>query len=136
MKINIDKIGIISSLTCAIHCTVLPIVLILFPVFSLSLLTHEKFEWFMLALSLVLGLSSLCFGYKKHKSVKALSLLAVGILLLLIGKLSHGHYVQNNKFEFDIYNVILGLGGILISLSHWLNNSLCKRCSMCKDCEC
>jgi hypothetical protein len=50
--------------------------------------------------------------------------------------LSHDHYVQSNKLEFDIYNVILGLGGILISLSHWLNNSLCKRCSLCKDCEC
>ena len=104
---KLDKLGIFSSMLCAIHCTILPIVLILFPVFSISLLTHEKFEWAMLAMSLVLGLSSLCFGYKKHKSFKALSLLAIGILLLLIGKLSHDHYVQSNKIEFDIYNIIL-----------------------------
>ena len=133
---KLDKIGMFSSLICAIHCTILPIVLILFPVFSVSLLTHHTFEWVMLILTLILGLSSLCFGYKKHRSLKALSLLSVGIFLLLIGKLSHEHYLHNNKFEFDIYNAILGLGGILISASHWLNNKLCKNCSNCKDCEC
>lgn len=133
---RLDKIGMFSSLICAIHCTILPIALILFPVFSVSLLTHHTFEWVMLIFSLILGLSSLCFGYKKHKSLKALSLLSVGIFLLLIGKLSHEHYQHNNKFEFDIYNAILGMGGILISISHWLNNKLCKKCSNCKDCEC
>ena len=136
MKINVDKIGMISSFSCAVHCTVMPLVVTMMPIIGLSLLATEEFEWMLLIFSAILGILSLCFGFKKHKSLKAFSLLSTGLVLIVIGRLTHHHYHTIKLFHFDLYIVFLLTGGLLVSLSHWLNNRLCSSCIPCKTSGC
>ena len=128
---KLDRIGYISSILCALHCTVMPIILIAFPILSLSLFVSETFEWVFLSLSLLLGLTSLCFGYKKHKSFKAFPMLATGLVLIVIGRIMHQHTVHQKEIHIDLYNIILFAGGILVALSHKINSMLCNTCTKC-----
>jgi cellulose synthase/poly-beta-1,6-N-acetylglucosamine synthase-like glycosyltransferase len=128
---KLDRIGYISSIVCALHCTVMPLVLIAFPILSLSLFVNETFEWVFLSLSLLLGMTSLCFGYKKHKSFKAFPMLATGLVLIVIGRIMHQHTVHQKEIHIDLYNIILFAGGILVALSHKINSMLCNTCTKC-----
>ena len=128
---NLDKIGFISSLICAIHCSIMPLLILVLPIFSLSMIVNEMFEWIFLAFSLLIGLFNLCFGYKKHKSYKVFPILCTGFCFLVIGRIMHNHYVHQHIFHFDIYNIVLILGGILVAISHYLNSKLCNSCNKC-----
>ena len=122
----LDKAGMIASLTCALHCMVMPLIVTLLPIFGLSMLATEEFEWLLLMVSAVLGVISLCFGFKKHKSLKAFSFLGIGLTLLVIGRLAHEHIQNIQILKVDIYLIFLVIGAILVAISHWANNRLCK----------
>ena len=128
----IDKVGMFSSVSCAIHCLVMPLVITLVPVFGLSLFVSETFEWGLLVFSAILGVSSLCFGYRKHKSLKAFAYLSSGIMLIVIGRLQHNHSSVHG-FEIDLFTVVLVFGSFLVAASHYLNNKLCGSCKTCKN---
>jgi hypothetical protein len=132
----LDKAGMIASITCAIHCMIMPLVVTLLPIFGLSLFATEEFEWMLLMVSAMLGVTSLCFGFKKHKSFRAFSFLGIGLTFLVIGRLAHEHVSHFRVFTFDIYLLFLVAGAILVALSHWLNNKLCKSCLPCHSSGC
>jgi hypothetical protein len=132
----LDKAGMIASITCAIHCMIMPLVVTLLPIFGLSLFATEEFEWMLLMVSAMLGVTSLCFGFKKHKSFRAFSFLGIGLTFLVIGRLAHEHVSHFRVFTFDIYLLFLVAGAILVAFSHWLNNKLCKSCLPCHSSGC
>ena len=132
----LDKAGMIASITCAIHCMVMPLVVTLLPIFGLSLFATEEFEWMLLMVSAMLGVTSLCFGFRKHKSFRAFSFLGIGLTFLVIGRLAHEHVSHFRVFTFDIYLLFLVAGAILVAFSHWLNNKLCKSCLPCHSSGC
>jgi len=128
---KLDKIGAIASMICAFHCTVMPFLVVVLPVLSLSLFVSETFEWVFLSASLLLGITSMCFGYKKHKSLKAFPILASGLALIVIGRIMHQHAIHQKEMHIDLYNIILFSGGILVALSHKINSLLCNTCTKC-----
>jgi len=132
----LDKAGMIASITCAIHCMIMPLIVTLLPIFGLSLFATEEFEWMLLMVSAMLGVTSLCFGFRKHKSFRAFSFLGIGLTFLVIGRLAHEHVSHFRVFTFDIYLLFLVAGAILVALSHWLNNKLCKSCLPCHSSGC
>ena len=132
----LDKAGMVASITCAVHCMIMPLVITLLPIFGLSLFATEEFEWILLMISAMLGITSLCFGFRKHKSFKAFSFLGIGLTFLVIGRLAHEHVSHFRVFTFDIYLLFLVAGAILVALSHWLNNKLCKSCIPCHSSGC
>lgn len=132
----LDRAGMIASITCAIHCMIMPLVITLVPIFGLSLFATEGFEWTLLMISAVLGITSLCFGFKKHKSYRAFSFLGIGLTLIVIGRLMHEHINHLQVFHFDLYLLFLVIGAILVALSHWLNNKLCHTCPPCHESGC
>ena len=132
----LDKAGMVASITCAVHCMIMPLVITLLPIFGLSLFATEEFEWILLMISAMLGITSLCFGFRKHKSFKAFSFLGIGLTFLVIGRLAHEHVSHFRVFTFDIYLLFLVAGAILVALSHWLNNKLCKSCPPCHSSGC
>ena len=132
----LDKAGMIASVTCAIHCMIMPLIITLLPIFGLSLFATEEFEWILLIISAILGVTSLCFGFKKHKSYRAFSFLGIGLSLIVIGRLMHEHVERVNGFHFDLYLIFLVIGAILVATSHWLNNRLCNACSPCHKSGC
>ena len=125
------KVGLLASLICAIHCTALPLLMILIPTTGVYLFINENFEFLLLGLSLLFNITNLCFGYKQHRSNKAVAVLAVGLFIFVIGRSMHHHNYQNG-FQFDLFNIFMVSGGLLMALSSLVNDKLCKHCKTCE----
>lgn len=121
----IDKVGMFSSATCAIHCIFLPFLITILPLYGLSFIVDESFEIIMLIVSIMLAILSLCLGYKTHKNKKMFFLFSVGISFLLLGRFAH-----ENNWGFSSL-VILFIGGSIMACSHIVNKKLCDSCHSC-----
>ena len=115
-KFNWDAAGIVTSLACAIHCAVLPLILSSLPVFGMNLIDNTAFEYFMIFLAFGIGAFSLWHGYRKHHhSYLPLVIFTGGIALLFAKQIWH-HYQL----------MILPVAVILIISSHLLNYRSCR----------
>ena len=66
VKLNWDGLGIATSLACAIHCALLPLILSSLPLFGINIIHNVYFEWGMIILAFGIGSYSLYHGYIKH----------------------------------------------------------------------
>lgn len=90
VNINWDALGITTSVACAIHCAVLPLVLSSLPVLGINIIDNPFFEYFMIALAFVIGSWALYHGYRKHHHrLLPLIVFAIGILLLIAKQVWH-----------------------------------------------
>ena len=124
------KAGVWASIICAVHCTLLPLLIIIIPTTGVYLFINETFEFVLLGLSLLFNIANLCFGYKQHKSNKAVAVLAVGLFVFVIGKLMHQHN-HHNGIHFDLFNIFMVAGGLLMALSSLINDKMCRHCKTC-----
>jgi len=99
-----DKIGIITSITCLIHCLIFPILGTLFPIF---LDLEEPVEVGLLLLALIIGGLSFLENVIKHKYYTSLILFIIGFGFLIGG-----------VYQGEISTWI---GLIVLILSHYLN---------------
>ncbi len=127
---KLDKIGIYASIICAIHCALLPLIIVFLPTFFVSLFINDFVEWTFLLITFLIGIVSLCFGYNKHKSYKVFPIISIGFIILLMSKILIHNYKHNTPFYL---NVIMLVGGFIIALSHHINNRLCNTCVKCKN---
>lgn len=127
-----NKVGFWASAICAIHCTLLPLILVIIPTSGVYLFINETFELVFLIVSLLINIANLCFGYKLHKSNKALAILASGLFLFLVGRLLHRHN-HDHIIQFDLFNVFMILGGIMMACSSLINSKLCHSCHKCES---
>src|ERR1044071_2722037 len=84
-KINLDALGISTSLLCAIHCAVLPLFFTSLPVFGFEILQNKTFEYGMIALAAIIGIYALRHGWKRHYHKKLpLVVFVTGLLILIL----------------------------------------------------
>ena len=122
----LDKAGASASFLCALHCALLPIVVTTLPLVGLSFLATEPVEWTLMGVSALLGCSSLCLGYREHRSRRALLVLSVGLALLVLGRVSE-------ERGWEPYGMpLMVCGGLIIAISHLINRKLCHLCRACQ----
>ncbi len=118
---RLDHIGITASTLCALHCAVVPLVLTFLPLTGLGFLTNPVFEWGMIVLALLLGVSSIFVSYfRSHKRALPLLLLLAGFVLIIAG-----HIYLRGWLEA----IVVPLGGLTIALAHFLNYKYVDKCS-------
>ena len=115
----IDQIGVGLSLTCAVHCLAAPLLLTALPLFGLRFVADDLTEVVLLSSALVLAVSSLCWGFRRHKSGRVFLLLGLAVLLLAGGRL----FAQGSS---EIMLVVAG--AVILAASHALNWHLCRSC--------
>jgi hypothetical protein len=119
----LDRIGLLTSCVCALHCAAMPFVIALLPLFGLSILADPRTEWAFVAISLVVGLSSLLPSYfGRHRRTKPLVLFGTGLAMILIARTSF-----EDRLSAEIPFVIFG--ALLIAGSHFFNRNLCRSLS-------
>lgn len=124
----LDGAGAAASLLCAIHCALMPIVLTLLPLAGLAFLADERVDWALIGISAVLGVSSLCLGYRRHRSRRALAFLSAGLALLVLG-----HFLKEHGQPGLVSAFVLVAGGLTIATAHWINRRLCNSCVRCHE---
>jgi hypothetical protein len=115
-KINWDALGIATSLACAIHCAILPLMLGTIPILGINIVNNEGFEYLMIFMALAIGSYSLWHGYRKHHhSFTPLLIFLTGIGLLFAKQVWH-----------TMQYWLLPLAVILIIAAHLLNYKACR----------
>jgi MerC mercury resistance protein len=115
-KINWDAIGIATSIACAIHCALLPLVLTSLPLFGVNIINNLLFELCMILLAFCIGGYSLYHGWKKHHHSFLPLIIFCGGMLLLFG-----------KQMWHSYELFLLIPAVLCIVSaHYLNFRLCR----------
>jgi hypothetical protein len=122
---RLDNLGMTASTLCAIHCAIVPILLTFLPLAGLGFLTHPLFEWSMITLALLLGVSSIFMSYfRTHRRALPLFLLCSGFALVIAGHI----YLKGWEEA-----VIVPLGGLTIAAAHFINYKYVDVCSSKKD---
>jgi len=106
-----DFWGAATSILCAIHCAVLPLLLSVGMVSSHALFSNPIFEIIMIAFAFVFVYNSIIKGYMRNQvSLTALLMAISGLLLIAV------HHLFSDKAVF-----IVVFGGILVAVSHLFN---------------
>jgi len=117
VKLNWDALGITTSIACAIHCALLPIIVTTLPIFGINIVNNMAFEWGMIALAFVVGSYALFHGYQTHhRSYIPLALFGAGFIFLLLKQFFH---------QFEYFFLIPAV--ILIVSAHYYNYRLCNK---------
>jgi hypothetical protein len=122
---RLDKAGTAASLACAVHCAVLPLFVTLLPLFGLGFLADERVEWALVVLSGLMGITSLCLGFKEHRSRRAFAYLGIGLGMLAVGR------IVEEQMNSPWGVLIVVLGGVTLATAHLINRKLCNSCSTC-----
>ncbi len=116
-KINWDGLGIATSVACAIHCVVLPLILTSLPLFGINIIHNIFFEWGMIILAFGMGSYALLHGYKTHhKSYLPLRIFILGFAFLI---------TKQFFLNYEAYFLIPAV--TLIISAHYINYKLCRR---------
>lgn len=117
VKFNWDIIGIATSVACAIHCALLPLILTSLPLFGINIIHNLAFEWTMIGIAFAVGSYSLFHGYiKHHHSLRPVLIFAAGFIFLFL-----------KQFFHSIENWFLIPAVILIISAHYYNYQLCHK---------
>ena len=117
LNLNYDKLGVITSVACTIHCTMLPIFLGAIPFLGINILKNLWIEYVMIGLAFLFGFLSLRHGYRHHHKRKLPSLLfALGFSCLILNQFSEEQFIL----------LLIPLAAVLIITAHSLNIWFCK----------
>ena len=128
LRINWDGLGVLTSVICAIHCALLPIILPVLPFFGVNIIHNDFFEWGMIALAFVIGAYSLYHGFiKHHHSYKPLYLFVIGFVFLVMKQLYVTEILKEHKTGNPIETSLLIIAVVFVIAGHFLNYRYCTK---------
>lgn len=110
-----DRIGATASFLCAIHCALLPFVLVLLPFFGLEFLADPRIEHGFVLFACALAMVVLIRGFRRHQGPWPLLLAAPGLTLLLLGIT----YAESRSII--LHSTLVTSGGLLLAAAHFVN---------------
>ncbi len=112
----LDRVGATGSLLCAIHCALLPLLIVLLPSLGIAAWLGEDFERGFVLFVTLLGVFTLGWGYRRHRQVRPLGLLLPGFAALWTGVL----YTPLHHALLP-HAITMTLGGMMVGLAHLTN---------------
>ncbi len=112
-----DKIALAMASICAIHCLLLPVVLLSLPWLE-GLFPHSWFHGLILGLTIPLALLAFYHGWKQHRSWSPVLWATGGILGLIVGILMHENFMMERIFSL--------VGSFLLLVGHAQNIRRCR----------
>ncbi len=116
LHLLLDRLGATGSTLCAIHCALLPVVIAVLPSLGIATWLGDDFERGFVVFASLLGLFTLIQGYRRHRAMRALSLLVPGLAALWFG-------IGYEPLHHAVvpHAVIMTFGGTLVGLAHLAN---------------
>lgn len=116
LRTLIDRFGALWSLLCAVHCAVLPLVLVLAPSFALGVWWDDQVERITVIVVSVVVTLSLGLGHLRHRGWSALALMVPGLLLMWSALL-----IPAVHQSVPAHALAMACGGVLVGLAHLAN---------------
>ena len=133
-----DKVGIIASSLCMVHCFGTLLLALLLPAVGLALFTNESVHMILAFAVLGAGLFAFIPGYKLHRKAFILTAAITGMSFIIAPQVMPESYVTESlETGFTLF------GGGLMIFTHWKNRVYCKICqekplsciSSCANCK-
>jgi len=122
-----DLLGVTLSGACLIHCTVLPLILALLPVFGSSLHLDERWHNYMTLLIVPVAMIALVTGYLRHRR-NIVAVLGVLSLSMILG----AHPLHEMGYCSHLLSEIIGtLGGCTLISAHLFNHYYQHKAAEC-----
>jgi hypothetical protein len=125
-----DAVAMGLSVTCAIHCLLLPVALVLLPSLAALQLDNEAFHIWMIVGVIPTSAYALTLGCKTHKTFRFAVIAGVGVTLLVLALLL-GESGIGEAGE----KILTVIGAGFVALGHWQNYHRCQQVSRV-ECEC
>lgn len=137
LALKLDLIGFSASTVCAIHCALMPFIIVFLPLLGMEFVANPVIEYIFIATSILIGIYTFKHGYfNHHRKIYPFAIFLTGLILISIGHfLFHDHSIENklvfqsneNGLQEHLFIVIAPLGALLIGTSHFINRKLSKR---------
>lgn len=143
LALKLDLIGFSASTICAIHCALMPFIIIFLPLLGLEFIANPLVEYIFIGTSLVIGAFTFKHGFfNHHKRIYPFLIFLTGFLIILLGHYffhNHSHETStefNSGFSDDtLYLMIAPIGAFIIAISHLINRKLSKTKKVCCEQE-
>lgn len=89
-----DRLAIILSGICLLHCLFLPPLLILAPVLGLNLISDEIIHAVLFAVAIPVSLVGLGLGYRRHKQLDSALIASAGLGLMYMALFLHSLFLE------------------------------------------
>jgi len=111
---QIEKIGVVASLLCGVHCLLTPLIVVAAPSLSVHFADNPEIEHWLILFSLVSSFSVLGFdAFRGHKSIIPLCIAAFGWALTL--------FSHHPAIGPDIHLIMSIVGGVIIAFAFLRN---------------
>lgn len=112
---DLDRVAVVLSGLCILHCLALPIVLLALPVLAEFAEGHWHLP--MLAIALPVSVAAIVIGYRRHGNRRLVVLGALGLALLVLGAtVAHAFLGPTADRTLTI------AGSLLLAWVHWQNS--------------
>jgi len=123
-RVNLDKIGVTLSVACAIHCLLMPVLVIVMSVGVVSWLVDEQTELIILGVAGVIAGLSLWRGCRMHRRLSLWLIFIASAVLIVAGHLT--------GFSTPVSVHLHVAGGLCLAGTQLINLWLCKQCPACR----
>ena len=123
-----DRFGSAASTACALHCFTMSFAPALLGVLGISFLANEVFEWAFFSAAIAFALLAAALGYRVHRAKGVLIGFAVGVGLLVMGRMAEAFELFEGGGKLAI------LGGLALAGSHLASLRCTAACRA--DCDC
>ncbi len=123
-----DRIAITVSTLCAIHCLLLPVLLVALPTLGSSIVASEAVHLGLLGIAIPISIFALSVGCKVHRRTSFIAIGAAGLGLMILGLVS-----EQLGWGHEAERTLTLIGAITITLAHVRNFKLCRQLN---DCNC
>ncbi len=117
----LDGLAIAMSVVCVLHCLMLPVFVVLFPVLGSTAMADESFHGLLLFLIIPSSLLALYMGCSRHGDgwVLGLGITGLAILLAAAGLGTEALGLAGEK-------ALTVFGGTVLAIGHWKNFRRCR----------
>jgi len=122
-----DSLGIIVSTACALHCLLLPVMLVTSATLPAAFLEDESFHQLILWVILPAALAAFGLGCWRHKDLRVLIIASLGIIGICAASILH------DLLGESLERVVTLFSTVLLITAHIRNYRLCR--SAACNCE-
>ena len=123
-----DRAAICFSSLCILHCLLLPVLLVAYPIGILVTLSDEMFHQLMVSVALPLSLVALYVGYGHHKRNQLIVFGSVGLGMLMLPLVVPHELISETEETW-----LTVAGALIVCLAHVVNFRLCTADQACEQ---
>ena len=124
-----DRAAVCLSSLCILHCLLLPVLLVAYPIGIVVTLSDEIFHLFMVSLALPLSLVSLYVGYGHHKRNQLIVFGGIGLVTLMFPLVAPHEFISESGETWLTVS-----GALILCMAHIVNFRLCTAEQACEKC--